>query len=147
MRDLLRIAADEGLTVHATRLPSGYLGFYEPDASRIWFDLGLTPAERRSVIAHELGHHRYRHRESTPRNERDADRFAASMLIDPEAYEQLEQIYPDAHTLADELQVTVKIIEAYRNLVLARVGDVTYVRPRMGRGQWDHRVQVSFRSA
>lgn len=142
MRDLLRRAADEGLTVHACRLPPGMLGCYEPDAARIWFDLGLTPAERRSVIAHELGHHHYRHRESNPRNERDADRFAASMLIDPDAYAALEPIHPDAHTLADELQVTVKIIEAYRNLVLARVGDTTYAHPRMGRGQWDHRIRA-----
>lgn len=139
MRDLLRFAADEGLTVHATRLPPGYLGFYEPDARRIWFDLGLTPAERRSVIAHELGHHHYGHRESTPRNERDADRYAASMLIAPDDYERLERIHPDVHTLADELDVTVKIVEAFRHLVLARVGDTTYARPRMGRGQWDHR--------
>lgn len=139
MHHLLRYAADEGLTVHATRLPPGFLGFYEPDASRIWFDLGLTPAERRSTIAHELGHHYYRHRESTPSNERAADRFAASMLIDPDEYAKLEPIHPDAETLADELQVTVKIVEAFRHLVLARVGDVTYARPRMGRGQWDHR--------
>ncbi len=139
MRELLRRAADEGLTVHACRLPPGMLGCYEPDASRIWFDLGLTPAERRSVIAHELGHHFYRHRESTPRNERAADRYAASLLIDPEEYARLEPIHPDADTIADELQVTVKIVEAYRALVLARVGDVTYVRPRMGRGQWEYR--------
>lgn len=142
MRDLLRHAADQGLTVHACRLPQGMLGCYEPDAARIWFDLGLTPAERRSVIAHELGHHHHGHRESTPRNERDADRFAASMLIDPGEYAQLEPIHPDVFTLADELQVTVKIVEAYRSLVLSRVGDITYVRPRMGRGQWDHRVRA-----
>jgi len=139
MRELLRRAADEGLTVHACRLPPGMLGCYEPDASRIWFDLGLTPAERRSVIAHELGHHRYRHRESTPSNERAADRYAASLLIDPERYATIEPIHPDAETLADELGVTVKIIEAYRSLVLARVGDVTYAHPRMGRGQWEFR--------
>jgi len=139
MRELLRYAAEQGLTVHACRLPQGMLGCYEPDASRIWFDLGLTPAERRSVIAHELGHHHHGHRESTPPNERAADRFAASMLIDPELFAQLEPIHPDAETLADELQVTEKIIDAYRSLVLSRVGDATYVRPRMGRGQWEFR--------
>jgi Zn-dependent peptidase ImmA (M78 family) len=138
MRDLLRYAADQGLTVHACHLPAGMLGCYEPDASRIWFDLRLTPAERRSVIAHELGHHHHRHTESTPRSERDADRFAAAILIDPAEYARLEPTYPDAHTLADELGVTVKIIEAYRRQ-LTRVGDVTYARLRMGRGQWDHR--------
>jgi len=139
MRDLLRRAAEEGLTVHACRLPPGLLGCYEPDASRIWFDLGLTPAERRSVIAHELGHHYYRHRESTPSNERAADRYAAAMLIDPAEYARLEPIHPDADTLADELQVTVTVIEAFRRLVLTRVGDITYANARMGRGQWEHR--------
>lgn len=128
MRDLLRLAAEEGLTVHACHLPEGMLGCYQPDSARIWFDLRLTPAERRSVIAHELGHHRYGDRTSTPAAERRADRFAASLLIDPAEYARIERIHSDVWTIADELQVTVKIVEAYRAQCLERIGEVTRVR-------------------
>lgn len=130
MRELLRLAADQGLTVHACRLPEGMLGCYEPDSARIWFDLRLTPAERRSVIAHELGHHHYGDRASTPAAERRADRFAASLLIDPAEYARIERIHPDVATIADELQVTAKIVEAFRAQCLERVGEVTAVRRR-----------------
>ncbi|MCS0500607.1 ImmA/IrrE family metallo-endopeptidase [Protaetiibacter mangrovi] len=128
MRDLLRLAADAGLTVHACRLPDGMLGCYEPDRARIWFDIRLTPAERRSVIAHELGHHHYGHRGSTPAAERRADRYAAVLLVDPEEYARIERVHPDVHTIADELQVTVKIVEAFRDQCLERRGDATVVR-------------------
>lgn len=130
MRELLRLAAEQGLTVHACHLPEGMLGCYEPDSARIWFDLRLTPFERRSVIAHELGHHHYGDRASTPAIERRADRYAATLLIDPAAYARIERIHPDAATIADEMQVTVKIIEAFRAHCLERRGEVTTVRRR-----------------
>ncbi|TXK17186.1 ImmA/IrrE family metallo-endopeptidase [Homoserinibacter sp. GY 40078] len=118
MLELLRLASERGVTVHACHLPGDMLGCYEPGAERIWFDLRLTPHERRSVIAHELGHHHYGHRESTPRNERLANRYAARLLIDPEEYAQAERLYSEAEAIADELRVTVKIIESYRTLCL-----------------------------
>lgn len=128
MRDLIKYAADRGLTVHAAHLPEGYLGFYEAEPKRIWFDIGLTPAETRSVIAHELGHEHYGHLCDSSRNEREADAFAATLLIDPHEFAMLEQIDPSVESLADEFGVTPDVIRDYRRYCLRRIGERVYLK-------------------
>lgn len=132
------MAATSGLEVHAVPMPPGYLGYYAPDESRIYFNLRCTPAERRAVVAHELGHAHYGHDCDTPANERQADTYAATLLIDPHWYAELERINHDAEWIAEEMNVTVEVIQDYRRFCLRRMGNVTYTRPRMGAGQWDH---------
>jgi len=139
MRHLIQLAARYGLRVHGAHLEGGKLGVYAPELGRIYFDLNLTYAERRSVIAHELGHHYHGHDDDSPANEAQADQFAASLLVDPEWYAELEQINPDAHWIADEMRVAPWVIEDFRRHCLKRMGNVTYARPRMGAWQWDHR--------
>lgn len=133
------MAARAGLEVHAIVMPDGDLGYYAADEGRIYFNLRCTPSERRSVLAHELGHHHYGHVGDSPANERQADRFAATLLVNPVDYAELERINHDASWIADELNVTVGVIHDYRRFCLHRMGDVTYSRPRMGIGQWAHR--------
>lgn len=123
---ILKYAGERGLRVHATHMPPGVLGYYEPAAARIWFDLSLTPAERHSVIAHEIGHHHYGHTCDGSRAEREADFFAASLLVDPEEYARLERISTDVNFLADEFGVTVQVIRDFQRYCLKRIGDRVY---------------------
>lgn len=142
MRDLLGKAAEYGLEVHGAHLDGDKIGSYAPELGRIYFDLSLTGAERRSVIAHELGHAHHRHTCDSTWNEREADTFAAALLVDPAWYAELEQINQDAGWIADEMNVAPWIIEDYRAYCLQRFGDVTYTSARMGAGQWRHRAQA-----
>lgn len=130
------MAARQGIRVHGAHLPGDDVGYYSPDESRIYFDLTLSLIERRCVIAHELGHAHYGHREDTPRNEYLADVYAATLLIDPHRYASLERINPDLHFLADEFDVTIEVMETFEKHCLTRLRGITYVRSRMGAGQW-----------
>lgn len=143
MRELLRLAAERGLTVHAGHLEDGILGMYSPDEARIYFDIRLTPSERRSVLAHELGHAHYGHRCDTPATERQADIYAAQLLIDHAHYAEAASINPDQHHIAEELGVTVDVIFTYETSCLTRVRGATYARPRLGAGQWAFRRAVA----
>lgn len=140
MRDLLARAAAAGLEVHGAHLPGDMIGCYVPSERRIYFDLSLSLADRRSVIAHELGHHHYGHDCDSPAHERQADAYAAQLLVNPEWYAELERINADAEWIAEEMDVAPYVIVDYRRLCLQRFGQHTYVRPRMGAGQWVHRV-------
>lgn len=133
MRDLISKAAEFGLRVHASRLPEDTLGFYSPTEARIYFDLSLTPNERRVVIAHELGHAFLGHDGDSATNERLADTYAAELLINPSDYAQLERISPDPHYLADELGVTAGLIAHYQGNCLQRLGSRTYGTQHRGR--------------
>ncbi|WP_433584604.1 ImmA/IrrE family metallo-endopeptidase [Microbacterium hydrocarbonoxydans] len=142
MRQLIRRAAEQGLRVHGKHLPPGKLGFYSPLEARIYFSLRLTESERRSVIAHELGHAHYGHLcdgTRRDRHESQADIYAARLLIDPAAYAELERVNPDQHHLAEEFNVTVDVIYTYEAHCLTRLRGITYSSPRMGIGQWAHR--------
>lgn len=142
MRDLVRLVAQYGLELHGSYLGEDERGFYSPTEQRIYFDMRLTYCERRTTIAHELGHFHHNHDCSTRANERQADAYAARLLIDPHEYAALERINPDQHFLADELDVTVDIIFAYEEHCLTRVRGTTYARPKLGSGQWRYRAPV-----
>lgn len=126
MRELYRFAALQGIRIHATHMPSGLLGEWDERTKEIWFDLGLTPAEQASVIAHELGHWYFGHSCQSGPNERQADHFAASLLIDPNEYQRLAQINDDIEYLADEFGVTEEVIADYRRHCLRKIGSLVY---------------------
>ncbi|MFC7431022.1 MULTISPECIES: ImmA/IrrE family metallo-endopeptidase [unclassified Agrococcus] len=87
---------------------------------------GLTHSEQRSVIAHELGHAYYGHDCTTERAEREADRWAADLLVDPEHYALLEREGADLHAIAESLDVTEDVVDAFRAHCLQRLGRRTY---------------------
>ncbi|GAB3616040.1 hypothetical protein GCM10027416_05970 [Okibacterium endophyticum] len=132
MKMLIREAHRLGLSVHAAHLPDDRLGLYVPSENRIYFDLDLTPSEQRSALAHELGHAYHGHVCDDARSERQADAWAAEMLVDPVAFAAAERINSDTHSIAEELNVTVKIIEDYRTYCLQRLGDRSYGRSMRG---------------
>lgn len=142
MRELLAIAAAHGLRVHGAHLEGEKIGAYAPELGRIYFDLSLTHAERRSVIAHELGHHHHRHLCDSSDNERQANTYAATLLVEPEWYAELERINSDAEWIAEEMDVAPWTIVDYRRYCLLRLEHVTYARARMGAGQWDYRAVI-----
>lgn len=133
MRDLISTAAEYGLRIHASRLPGDVLGLYSPAESRIYFDLSLTPNERRVVIAHELGHAFFGHDSDSPANERLADTYAAEMLINPVEYAELERISCDPHYLAEELNITADLVIHYQGACLQRLGSRTYATKHRSR--------------
>lgn len=134
LTDLVAHAAHLGVTVHMGHLPHDMLGVYDPATERVWISFGLTADEQRSVLAHELGHVHHGHACGSDRAERAADRYAADLLVDAEQYAELERLGHDEHTIADELDVTVDIVHAYREHHLQRLGHITY--PRRARGRF-----------
>ncbi|GGH33926.1 ImmA/IrrE family metallo-endopeptidase [Microbacterium album] len=146
MQQLLALADELGLTVieHRGRKVGGY-----HDGSRtVRLNPHMPRRLARSVLAHELGHAVHGH---TPtifgpqhaRQERAAFEWAARLLIDRDAFAEVERLR-DGHSpsMAYDLDVTVEIVDAYKGMLL-RLGDVVYERPKMGAGQWDHRENVA----
>ncbi|MGG7509048.1 ImmA/IrrE family metallo-endopeptidase [Plantibacter sp. YIM 135249] len=118
--------ADLGLKLRGDYLPDDDLGYYSPSEGLIYFDLRLTPDERRCVIAHECGHAYYGHGCDSDRHERQANTYAAQLLIDPVEYARLERLGSDSHHIADEIGVTVELLEHYQQFCLQRLGHRTY---------------------
>jgi Zn-dependent peptidase ImmA (M78 family) len=139
MRELWGVARRLGVRLviaHLDEIEEDLVGFYDHDESTIYVEMNLTRAERHEVIAHELGHAKYCHTCASPSGERQANRFAASLLVDPLAYARAEAISHDVAFIAEELDVTPQIVRDYREYCLMRLGEITYVDPRMGEGQW-----------
>jgi len=142
MRELLAHAAHLGVTVHVAHLPAPYRGFYDHRGRRVVYDFSLAPVERACVIAHELGHAFHGHvGRDDPRAEAAADAYAAALLIDPSRYAHLEALDLSAADIADELGVTATLLRAFADNHVTRLEGVTYTRPRLGRGQYRHRVR------
>lgn len=143
MDDLLRLVEEHGLRV--IERPGPTLGGYDHASGCIRLAPGMSERTRRSVLAHELAHAALGHTVTTHaptrrRQERQADEWAARLLLTPAAYASAEAMRGthDA-SLAFELGVTIELVRAYQRL-LQRVGDTTYLAPRMGAGQWAHRI-------
>lgn len=143
--DLIHHAATLGAEVHFAHLDDdpGLLGYFLPKHRRIVVRLGMTFDQSRWVLGHECGHAYYNHQCSGPHvrdaAERQANAYAARLLIDPAEYARLEAINSDQHWLAEEFSVSVEGIFAYEEHCLTRLRGVTYSRARHGVGQWRHR--------
>jgi len=146
MIDLIGHIAALGVRVHFAHLDDDphLLGYYSPTHRAIVIRIGMTRAQTRWVLAHEAGHAHYDHhcRGFNSRHERQANAYAARLLIDPEEYARLERINPDQFWLAEEFGVSVDCIRAYEEHCLTQMRGVTYTRSRMGVGQWMHRAST-----
>ncbi|SDG23374.1 ImmA/IrrE family metallo-endopeptidase [Microbacterium sp. 77mftsu3.1] len=144
MKELLKLAARMGISVHGAHLEPGVFGEWYEDEREIYFDLKLCPSERDTTIAHELGHAHLGHAcEDDPRAEEQADVFAARLLIDPAAYAQLERSGLLPHDIADELGVTLDLVNVFMQHCIVKLRGVTYVGSRLGMGMWRHREWVA----
>lgn len=135
LNDVLAAAAGIGVTVHVSHL-TDCLGLYDHRTREIHIDFGLTPIEQRCVAAHELGHAVYGHDCSTLRAEREADIYAADLLIDAAELAALDQVGLHDHDIADELDVTPDVLATYRTHHMQRLGRIVY--PRRGRGKFSN---------
>lgn len=140
-RELLAHAASLGVTVHVAHI-DGARGFYDADRKMAVYGFDLTPIEQVCVLAHELGHAYYDHRcRGDQRAEDDADFYAACLLIDPHRFRAAARINADPAAIADELDVEERLVRVYKRRALTRLGDVTYVRGRMGARQYQLRLR------
>ncbi|WP_433674808.1 ImmA/IrrE family metallo-endopeptidase [Microbacterium gorillae] len=143
---LLVLAGQYDVVVYISKLRGDLLACWIPSMRRIFLEVRLTDDEQCYHLAHELGHVHLEHpcarTPSTPAEldrERQADRFAARVLIEAPTYARLEAVNSDQHYLADELGVPVKLLRVYEEDLLTKVRGVTYAQPREGVGQWAHR--------
>ena len=123
--DLLGEAERLGIDVLEARLPHPYFGYYDDDRRAITIGHDLRPWQLRCALCHELIHAIHRDKGCATmqgmRAERRARRETALRLIDPLEYASAENMYEgDSYLIACELDVTVQVLDDYRELVLPR---------------------------
>lgn len=144
--DVWNLAADMGLTVRERR--GAHRSGYAPGSNHIDLTPGMRGRVLRGVICHEIGHHVLGHRPTDfglirKRQEAGANVWAAQTLITPDAYADAEhQFSGHVTSMAIALNVPDELVIVFRSLLLRTDGAV-YVDPRMGAGQFAHRIEVS----
>ncbi len=117
--DLLAEALRLGVKVRERELSPGRCGCYYEPTRLIIIDETLPDFARRCTLAHELAHARHHDRGCDPNGakaERRARRETALRLINPHEYAIAECMYgADSYLIACELDVTVQVIEDYKN--------------------------------
>lgn len=117
----LEAEAERWGTLATGRLNGSMLGAYSRSGRIIALSAGMNDRQRRCVLAHEISH--ARHDDLSPCDwdhrrgvamERRADMEAARMLIDGDEYRELELVYDSPLRIAQELDVSLWVVEAYR---------------------------------
>lgn len=109
----------EALGVTITHHDGGEKGRYYGH-NTISLRRNLGHINRRSSLAHELGHLVLGHDPAAEgwhhaRQEREADEWAANLLITPETYREAELANgPHAGAIASELEVTKHLVQVWR---------------------------------
>ncbi|MER0007754.1 ImmA/IrrE family metallo-endopeptidase [Corynebacterium sp. KPL4064] len=118
-RNLEQLAAQLGATIVTHN--DGEKGRYYGNGI-ISLRRGLGAKNYRCTLAHELAHHALGHDPSATgwvrdRQERQANEWAARLLIFPTEYRLAEQLYgPHPAHLAAELGVTVKVLKTWQTI-------------------------------
>lgn len=134
--------------VYADLTHLGRDGDCNPDTRVIRLQRGMLPRLERCVLTHECAHLIRGDRRTmfgfyNDRDERHADEWAAEQLIDLTEYQIAEaKCGNNIEAIAQELNVMAFIIEAYER-TLQRIGNTTYMRPRMGIGCWQERYEYA----
>lgn len=116
--DLERLA--EEMNVILCSHSGGEKGRWHSRCRAISIRKGLGPVNHLCTLAHELGHAVLGH-DSTATGwlyglqERDADRWAAHILINPHTYAIAERRHPSPNEIAFYLGVTVHVVNVWRN--------------------------------
>lgn len=120
MTDLLAFAESKKIRVQEAPLHR-VRGFYQPETRLIVISSHLTQIQAHCTLAHELGHAVYGDRPTRNHSQHDfqerrANEWAATTIIDPHDYAEAEQLYgPHPGALAQQLRVTRELIEAWQN--------------------------------
>lgn len=113
--ELDRLAADLGVRVRHQRPPRGRWGEYDPLNHTITLHPGLAPVQYQYALGHELGHAYHRHHGCRPRQEWEADVYAATLLIRPDQWATATRLHGTVEAVAHELQVHPRLVEAYHS--------------------------------
>lgn len=111
------------VTVSSAILPTGLWGCYDATTGVILIDRRLTYTAKRCTLVHELLH--WQHGDTGCSNDRSKQERrtrtqTALLLIDPIELAALERIYDDdLWSIADELNVTMQVLEDYRHTLAA----------------------------
>ncbi len=147
MQHLIDLAETNGITIEYAPLKHRD-GEYRHDLKRIRLREGMNYRLERSTLAHELAHAAFGDQPSkfgpvTAKQERRADEWAAWQLITLSTYREAEQLH-NGHipSMAHELGVISRLVEAAQRLLL-RTENAVYIKPRMGTGNWEDRIEVS----
>ncbi|MBC3186397.1 ImmA/IrrE family metallo-endopeptidase [Corynebacterium sp. zg-331] len=107
---LIDLAEAEGISVHWHT--GGPKGAWIPETQRISIRYGMSEAQTRCTLAHELGHARYGHPAGhDERHEKIAWRYAAQLLISEADYAAAERAYGHDHRIiAARLGVTQHLV-------------------------------------
>lgn len=116
MRMLLYSAAPELTVKSSTRLPGDLAGLYCAATDTILIDRNMTYTRKRCTLVHELVHRAYG--DDGHRHEARCRRETARQLIDRDQYARAEIMYDgDVWHIADELNITVQVVQDYRTLL------------------------------
>lgn len=113
--------ADLGIPIEWEDMGPRRRGKCQVGQGRIVLNPRMTLVQAGDTLGHEIGHWVFGDTMSTPRNERRAWEFAASIMVTRFEYEMAERVvghHPNA--LAAELGVTPKLVEAWRRWWLRR---------------------------
>lgn len=114
--NLIRLAEDSGISVewHVGN-PKGK---WIPARGSISLRHDLTEVQARCTLAHELGHAHCGHPAGhNSRDEKEADRYAARLLISAAEYALAEQTYgPHPARIAAELGITQNLLIVWRDM-------------------------------
>lgn len=117
--NLEMLAAIHGITI--TTHTGGEKGRWYSNTRTISIRRDLGWVNARCTLAHELGHAICGHDSKAEgwlknRQEREADIFAANVLIDPSEYKSAELLYgPHPGAIAHELGVTNHLVTVWQN--------------------------------
>lgn len=145
---LADLVEQAGITVEYKKLREGRDGESFVDRKLICLRPGMPARLHRCVLAHELGHHALGHAPTRfgpvhAKQERAAEEWGALRLIGLDDYRHVEEIHAGhAGAMSLELGVMRSMLEAFQALLL-RIGNTAYVQPRLGAGQYTHRVEVA----
>lgn len=117
MRDLIWRA--EAMGMHVVFRDLGRRSGEVHSTGVIYINPRRTLMTQRATLAHELGHVHHRHdwrtRHDRARDEREADMYAASILINPLEYRLAERMYGhDARAIGEELDVPTETVRLYQ---------------------------------
>ncbi|MFK4760344.1 ImmA/IrrE family metallo-endopeptidase [Microbacterium sp. ZW T5_45] len=137
-----------GVRIEYCELPEDIDGEYIHDEKLIRIQFDLSTRVYRSTLAHECCHAVFGDVTSmfgpmNAKQERRADEWAALRMIGLDDYRAQETRHDgNVEAMAIALNVTADMVEVFRGLLL-RTPDAVYVDPRMGAGQFAHRIEVA----
>lgn len=115
MYDPYEHAEQLGLTVVHAPIRTAH-ELWLPERNTIVVRSGLRRVHDRSALAHGIAHALLGHEDARPKHEVQADRVAASNLIDLDECREVMKWAPDCARLARELDVSTRLARVFLNV-------------------------------